>query len=117
MDKIQGSRGGGAGLDTGKRKGEAMALKHCIMAEMVSLRRPWNTLGHPDRAALSRVATVEALIPDLDSAHADLLSKRLLGHGGAPDALCRAQPRSARSITSTARSSAPSTTSSRDAFL
>lgn len=54
-----------------------MALKRLYTGEMVSLSGPWTQSDHPDRALLASIPATAALLPQLDSAHASLLSMQV----------------------------------------
>jgi hypothetical protein len=54
-----------------------MALKRLYTGEMVSLSGPWTQSNHPDRALLASIPATAALLPQLDTAHASLLSMQV----------------------------------------
>lgn len=58
-----------------------MALKRLYTGEMVSLSGPWTQPDHPDRALLTSIPATAALLPQLDQAHANLLSKQVRPEG------------------------------------
>lgn len=54
-----------------------MALKRLYTGEMVSLSGPWTQSDHADRAVLASIPATAALLPQLDQAHASLLSMQV----------------------------------------